>query len=94
MAPPYSKRLGLKYRRHIIFLDNLSSDFKTAEPLIYGQRASGGVKHHKLLQFLSEMGSRVLGRFQQQLNWIWSENFDIRACARHTSLSKMGRRRW
>ena len=38
-------RLGLtKYRWHFVFLDNLSSDFHTAELLICGQRAGGGVK--------------------------------------------------
>ena len=32
------------YRWHFLFLDNLSSDFKIAEPLICGQKAVGGVK--------------------------------------------------
>jgi hypothetical protein len=46
-----------------------------------------GVKHYKLLQFLSELGSYGLGRFQQQLNWIWSEIFVIGACAHQREIT-------
>ena len=57
------------YRWHFVFIDNLSSDFKTAEPLICGQRAGEGVKsaikiiaHHSLSPSFSSSKTQKLAQ--------------------------------